>query len=68
MSVTEIKNNATCQRCQQSFVCNPSNIAQCNCSKIELSFEETQYIAKQYSNCVCNTCLLHLKDEFLKQQ
>jgi hypothetical protein len=33
-----------------------------------LSNEEISYIAKRYSNCVCNTCLLHLKDEFLAQK
>lgn len=60
------ENHTTCPRCQHIFICNPTNIAECACSKIELSFNETQYIATQYSNCVCNTCLLHLKDEFLK--
>ncbi len=58
-------NNTNCQRCHQPFICNAADIAACDCSKIQLSFEETQYIVKQYSNCVCNTCLLHLKDEFL---
>jgi hypothetical protein len=43
---------------------NPTNIAACDCSKIQLSAEEISYIAKHYSNCVCNTCLLHLKNEF----
>jgi hypothetical protein len=62
------ENNTTCPRCKQPFICNPTNIAACDCSKIQLSVEEIAYVAKQYSNCVCNTCLLHLKDEFLKQQ
>lgn len=62
------ENNITCQRCQQPFICNPTNIAQCGCSKIELSTEEISYVAKHYSNCICNTCLLHLKDEFLKRK
>jgi hypothetical protein len=65
---SEIKNNSVCERCQQPFICNPTNIAACACSKIELTPEEISYIAKRYSNCVCNTCLLHLKDEFLTQK
>jgi hypothetical protein len=60
--------NTGCERCQQTFICDPTNIAACDCSKIKLSAEEITYFAKQYSNCVCNTCLLHLKDEFLKQK
>ncbi len=63
---SQIKNNTICERCKQPFICNPTNIAACGCSKVQLSFEETQYISELYSNCVCNTCLLHLKDEFLK--
>ena len=62
----EIKNNVMCDRCKQTFICNPTNIAACACSKIQLTAEEISYVAKQYTNCVCNTCLLHLKDEFLK--
>jgi len=57
--------NTTCPRCKQPFICNPTNILACGCSKIHLSAEEIAYVVKQYSNCVCNTCLLHLKNEFL---
>lgn len=64
----ETKQHNVCQRCQQPFVCNATDIAACECSKIPLSAEEISYIAKRYSNCVCNTCLLHLKDEFLAQK
>jgi hypothetical protein len=53
-----------CPRCRQEFVCNPFNIAGCNCSKIELSYEETQYISAQFNDCVCNKCLTELKYEF----
>jgi hypothetical protein len=62
------ENNTTCPRCQQTFICDPINIADCDCTKIQLSAEEISYIAKHYSNCVCNTCLLHLKDEILAQK
>lgn len=64
----ETKHHTVCERCKQTFICNVANIAACDCSKIQLSNEEISYIAKCYSNCVCNTCLLHLKDEFLAQK
>ncbi len=53
-----------CARCKREFVCNPFNISNCNCNKIELSHEETQYIAGQFNDCVCNACLTELKFEF----
>jgi hypothetical protein len=53
-----------CPCCKQEFVCNPFNIAKCNCYKIELSYEETQYISSQFNECVCNNCLARLKSEF----
>ncbi|MBC7694587.1 MAG: cysteine-rich CWC family protein [Burkholderiales bacterium] len=59
------KNNKTCERCQQPFICNPLNIATCGCTQVYLTPEILSYVAAQYSDCVCNTCLLHLKDEFL---
>lgn len=61
-------NNTTCQRCKQSFVCNAVDIKNCDCTKIQLTAEETIYISNLFSNCICNACLLHLKNEFLKQK
>jgi hypothetical protein len=61
---SEIKFNSACERCQKLFICNPTNIAECDCSKIHLSGEEIAYVAKYYSNCVCNACLIALKKEF----
>ena len=62
---SEIKENAVCERCKQYFICNPANIEACHCMKIQLSIEEMSYISKHYCNCVCNTCLLILKKNFM---
>jgi uncharacterized protein (TIGR00290 family) len=43
-------------------VCQPDDIAHCDCNSVELSFEETQFISAQYKDCVCNKCLLELKE------
>lgn len=67
MQLDTLKNNIVCERCKQSFICNPTNIAECGCSKIELSAQEITYISKKYSDCICNSCLLLLRDEFLSQ-
>ncbi len=59
------KNHTDCERCQQPFICNPADIVACGCTKIYLTPEELSYVATQYSNCICNSCLLLLRDEFL---
>ena len=61
MKPTEKHEPLACPRCKDLFVCNPYNIANCNCSKVELSHEETEFINKQFNDCVCNKCLLELK-------
>lgn len=53
-----------CPRCKLPFVCNPHNVASCNCSQVTLSYEETRFIAKQFEECVCNKCLYELKYEY----
>lgn len=65
MQLNSSKKNKTCKRCQQLFICNPTDIAACGCRQIYLTPDELSFVATQYSDCVCNTCLLHLKDEFL---
>ncbi len=55
---------SACPRCDSEFVCNPSNISACDCSKIELSAEEFRFISSKFTICVCNTCLKDIKDEY----
>ncbi|MBI3518659.1 MAG: cysteine-rich CWC family protein [Bacteroidetes bacterium] len=53
-----------CPRCNKEFVCNPFNISSCDCNNIQLSPEETTFIANQFSDCVCNACLKELKHAY----
>ncbi len=61
---TENQSEKKCNRCHTLFQCKPYAIHECDCSKIELSFEETQFIASRFKDCVCNNCLLELKQEY----
>ncbi len=54
----------SCSRCQREFVCNPDDILNCDCHKIHLSLEETQFVASQFNDCICNNCLLELKHHY----
>lgn len=53
-----------CSRCSRAFICQPDNIAHCDCTLIPLSAEETRFISTQFRDCVCNACLLELKDVY----
>ena len=52
-----------CNRCGALFVCTPEDVTACHCSKVDLTFEETRYIAGRFGECLCHTCLLELKQQ-----
>lgn len=55
----------SCPRCKAEFICKPKNISECDCMKIRTSPEELNYIALNFTGCVCNACLKELKQEYL---
>lgn len=61
MSLQSKQAHNTCSRCSGAFICQPDNIAHCDCTIIPLSAEETRFISVQFRECVCNACLLELK-------
>jgi len=50
-----------CPRCKSEFLCYHENILLCACSKVALTDAEREFIAKQYSACLCVECLQQLK-------
>ncbi|MCP4442665.1 MAG: cysteine-rich CWC family protein [Aureispira sp.] len=46
----------TCSKCQQEFECKSDDVANCHCSKVTLTKEQLAAL-KQYSDCLCPTCL-----------
>jgi hypothetical protein len=47
-----------CPRCQAPFECKVGNISQCQCNGIRLTAEDKDYIASNYTDCLCRACLL----------
>jgi len=47
-----------CPRCQAPGDCRVGNIAQWQCSGIQLTAEDKAFIAAQYADCLCRNCLL----------
>ncbi len=56
----------TCQRCSNSFICQPENIADCQCSTVVLDQQTRDYLAKTRYDCLCKNCLLTLNELILK--
>jgi len=52
-----------CPRCHKAFECNAGNIRECQCNGISLTLEERAFIAEEYTDCLCRSCLLELKKD-----
>ncbi len=50
----------TCDRCQQTFDCQPAAIEHCQCSQWQLPPATRALLAKNYRNCLCASCLQQL--------
>ncbi|MEJ6981919.1 cysteine-rich CWC family protein [Pedobacter sp. P351] len=55
-----------CERCGNRIECKANSYTKCQCSKVQLSLNETQYICENYDGCLCADCLLDLQKEYLK--
>lgn len=53
-----------CDRCGARFECKANAYIKCQCSAVQLTLNETQYISEQYDSCLCANCLLELKQEY----
>jgi hypothetical protein len=56
--------NKVCNRCNKNFECKVGNVLECQCSQIQLSYEEKVYIEDKYADCLCIDCLHILKYQY----
>ena len=52
-----------CPRCTKAFECKAGNIAQCQCSGVQLTTEQRAFIEQRYTDCLCNDCLQQLQNQ-----
>jgi hypothetical protein len=52
-----------CPRCSRNFECKVGNIAECQCSQVNLTHEERVFIEEKYIDCLCGQCLQALQFE-----
>ncbi|MBS1512410.1 MAG: cysteine-rich CWC family protein [Bacteroidetes bacterium] len=54
-----------CPRCSKTFECRAGNITQCQCYGVQLTVEERAYVETLYNDCLCRTCLLQMKNDYI---
>ena len=52
-----------CPRCGARFECRHDSIESCHCTSVRLSDEQRDYIARNYSGCLCHHCLENITTE-----
>ncbi|MBA4196760.1 MAG: hypothetical protein C0459_04315 [Chitinophaga sp.] len=53
-----------CSKCNNNFECKVGNVLECQCSQIQLSYEERVYIENLYTDCLCIDCLHVLRYQY----
>ncbi|MFC6100076.1 cysteine-rich CWC family protein [Olivibacter domesticus] len=56
-----------CERCYTLIECRANSYAKCQCSIVDLSINEMQFISEQYDGCLCAKCLGELKEQYHQQ-
>jgi hypothetical protein len=53
-----------CPSCNIAFECKVGDIPHCQCYAVKLSDDERDFIAKRFTECLCASCMLALKNEY----
>ena len=58
----------TCPRCGKKFICRHNDdITKCQCASVQLTPEARNYIASEYTDCLCVDCLREILNNKLWQ-
>lgn len=53
-----------CPNCLRIFECKVGSIQLCQCTKVQLTKAESEYLASQYNDCLCYQCMETLAFEY----
>jgi hypothetical protein len=56
-----------CERCNGAIECKANSYTKCQCSVVQLSINEVQYISELYDGCLCAKCLFELQQEYREE-
>ncbi|MEO8885969.1 MAG: cysteine-rich CWC family protein [Mucilaginibacter sp.] len=54
----------SCDRCGKRMECKANSYTKCQCSGVQLTINEVQYISENYEGCMCAGCLVELQMEY----
>ena len=54
----------SCDRCGKSIECKANSYTKCQCSVVQLTINEVQYISENFEGCMCADCLRALQLEY----
>ncbi|MBD2754608.1 cysteine-rich CWC family protein [Spirosoma validum] len=57
-----------CPRCETVYECKVGSINLCQCTSVELTEEQRQYIRSLFDGCLCARCLSALRTEYIANQ
>lgn len=57
-----------CERCSVAIECKANAYTKCQCTAVQLSINEMQYISELFDGCLCAGCLAELKAAYNDQQ
>ena len=49
-----------CSKCKEVFSCQSEKISSCWCTKINISHIKVEILEKNYSDCLCSSCLKNI--------
>ncbi len=53
-----------CERCGNKIECKANSFTKCQCSEVQLTHNEIEFIAESYEGCLCAGCLLELQQTY----
>ena len=54
----------SCDRCGKRIECKANSYTKYQCSTVQLSINEVQYVSELYDGCLCASCLLELQKDY----
>jgi hypothetical protein len=54
----------SCDRCGKHMECKANAYTKCQCSSVQLTLNEVQYISENFEGCMCADCLRALQVEY----
>ncbi|RYE28411.1 MAG: hypothetical protein EOP42_16950 [Sphingobacteriaceae bacterium] len=56
-----------CERCGARIECKANSFTKCQCSEVQLTLNEMEYIANCYEACLCANCLIELQHVYQQE-